>query len=338
MKHDTIVLDHGSGGLLSHELTEKIMLPAFDNDMLSRLDDSAVIESQKGRMAFSTDSFVVDPLFFPGGNIGDLAVNGTVNDIAMSGAVPLYLSAAMIIEEGFAIRDLETIVASMAAAARCAGVKIVAGDTKVVPRGAADKIFINTSGVGWIAQGVEISAALARAGDCVILSGTMADHGMTILNQREGLAFDADVKTDSAALNKMVARMLAAAPAGGLRVLRDPTRGGVATALNEIALASNVGICINESALLVRKPVAGLCELLGIDPLYAANEGKLIAIVDKDSADTVLAAIKQDPLGGDACIIGEAISDHPGRVVMETAIGGRRIVDMLTGGQLPRIC
>jgi len=337
MKHHTIVLDHGSGGLLSHELTEKIMLPAFDNPVLSRLDDSAVLESQKGRMAFSTDSFVVDPLFFPGGNIGDLAVNGTVNDIAMSGAVPLYLSAGLIIEEGFAIRDLETIIASMAAAARQAGVSIVAGDTKVVPRGAADKLFINTSGVGWIAGDFEINAANARAGDCVLLSGTMADHGMTILNQREGLSFDADVKSDSAALNGLVARMLSAAP-DGIRVLRDPTRGGVATALNEIALASGTGIQINESSLPVRKSVSGLCELLGIDPLYAANEGKLIAIVDRACADAVLAALRQDPLGADACIIGQAMADHPGRVVMETAIGGRRIVDMLTGGQLPRIC
>ena len=337
MKNHTIVLDHGSGGLLSHELTEKIMLPAFDNPVLSRLDDSAVIESQKGRMAFSTDSFVVDPLFFPGGNIGDLAVNGTVNDIAMSGAVPLYLSAGLIIEEGFAIRDLETIIASMAAAARQAGVSIVAGDTKVVPRGAADKLFINTSGVGWIVGDLEINAANARAGDCVLLSGTMADHGMTILNQREGLAFDADVKSDSTALNGLVARMLSAAP-DGIRVLRDPTRGGVATALNEIALASGAGIQINESSLPVRKSVSGLCELLGIDPLYAANEGKLIAIVDSACADAVLAALRQDPLGADACIIGQATADHPGRVVMETAIGGRRIVDMLTGGQLPRIC
>jgi hydrogenase expression/formation protein HypE len=337
MRNNTIVLDHGSGGLLSHELTEKIMLPAFDNDVLSRLDDSAVIESQKGRMAFSTDSFVVDPLFFPGGNIGDLAVNGTVNDIAMSGAVPMYLSAGLIIEEGFGIRGLEAIIASMAAAARQAGVSIVAGDTKVVPRGAADKLFINTSGVGWITGDLEISAANARAGDCVLLSGTMADHGMTILNQREGLTFDADVKSDSAALNGLVARMVSAAP-DGIRVLRDPTRGGVATALNEIALASGAGIQINESSLPVRKSVSGLCELLGIDPLYAANEGKLIAIVDRDCAAAVLAALKQDPLGADACIIGEATADHPGRVVMETAIGGRRIVDMLTGGQLPRIC
>ncbi|MCF8028235.1 MAG: hydrogenase expression/formation protein HypE [Desulfobacteraceae bacterium] len=337
MKNHTIALDHGSGGLLSHELTEKIMLPAFDNPVLSRLDDSAVIESQKGRMAFSTDSFVVDPLFFPGGNIGDLAVNGTVNDIAMSGAVPLYLSAGLIIEEGFAVRDLETIIASMAAAARQAGVSIVAGDTKVVPPGAADKLFINTSGVGWIDGDLEINAANARAGDCVLLSGTMADHGMTILNQREGLSFDADVKSDSAALNGLVARMLSVAP-DGIRVLRDPTRGGVATALNEIALASGTGIQINESSLPVRKSVSGLCELLGIDPLYAANEGKLIAIVDRACADAVLTALRQDPLGTDACIIGQVTADHPGRVVMETAIGGRRIVDMLTGGQLPRIC
>jgi hydrogenase expression/formation protein HypE len=336
MKQDCITIDHGSGGRLSHELTCKIMLPAFSSQALNRLDDSAVIDSKAGKMAFSTDSFVVDPLFFPGGSIGELAVNGTVNDIAMSGAVPLYLTAGLIIEEGFLISDLEKIINSMAEAARQAGVKIVAGDTKVVPRGAADKIFINTSGVGWIPEGIEISGANARAGDCVILSGTMADHGMTILNQREGLSFEAGITSDTAALNTMVAHLLSKCPA--VRVLRDPTRGGVATTLNEIAMQSGLGIRIAETALPVKKQVAGLCQLLGIDPLYVANEGKLIAIVDKADADTALSAIKQNPLGADACIIGEVVSDHPGRLVVETAIGGRRMADMLTGEQLPRIC
>lgn len=336
MASDKILLDHGSGGRLTHNLIADIMLPLFSNPALARLDDSAVLSVEGKRIAFSTDSYVVDPIFFPGGDIGDLAVNGTVNDIAMSGATPLYLSAGLIVEEGFSAGDLKKIIASMARAAQKAGVAIVTGDTKVVPRGAADKIFINTAGIGLIPEGVDIAGANARPGDMIILSGTMADHGVTILNQREGLSFDAPIQSDSAALNVMVAGILSVSR--DVHVLRDPTRGGVGTTLNEIAGQSNVGIRIRESLLPVKAPVAGLCELLGLDPLYVANEGKLIAVVGKDHADAVLAAMKADPLGMDACIIGEVVSDHPGTVILETAIGGERIVDMLTGEQLPRIC
>ncbi len=335
-KNDKILLDHGSGGKLANDLIAEVMLAAFDNPYLSALNDGAVLEVGGGRLAFSTDSYVVDPIFFPGGNIGDLAINGTVNDIAMCGASPMYLSAAMIIEEGFLLSDLKSIVSSMAEAARNAGVSVVTGDTKVVPKGAADKLFINTSGIGVIPEGVNISGHLARPGDRVILSGSIADHGMAILTQREGLSFDSPVRSDSAALNRLVERMLAVTRE--IRVLRDPTRGGAATVLNEIAHQSNVGVRIREDAIPVKKPVAGLCELLGFDPLYVANEGKLLAFVPAEHATAVLSAMRADPCGEDACIIGEAVEAHPGRVVMETRIGGERIVDMLTGEQLPRIC
>lgn len=336
MVSDKILLDHGSGGRLTHNLIADIMLPLFDNPILARLDDSAALTVLGKRIAFSTDSYVVDPIFFPGGNIGDLAVNGTVNDIAMSGAIPLYLSAGLIIEEGFPAKDLKKIIESMAGAAKKAGVAIVTGDTKVVPRGVADKIFINTAGIGLIPEGVDISGVNARPGDIILLSGTMADHGITILNEREGLNFDAPIQSDSAALNAMVARMLSVSR--DIHVLRDPTRGGVGTTLNEIAGQSKVGIRIRELCLPVKAPVAGLCELLGLDPLYVANEGKLIAVVGKEHADALLAALKEDPLGAEACIIGEIVSAHPGTVILETIIGGERIVDMLTGEQLPRIC
>jgi hydrogenase expression/formation protein HypE len=336
MKKDAILLDHGSGGKQSHDLVSSLILPAFDNSILNMLDDSAVLHISGSRMAFSTDSYVVDPIFFPGGNIGDLAVNGTINDIAMSGAAPLYLSVGLILEEGFPVSDLETIINTMGKAARAAGVRIVAGDTKVVTRGAADKIFINTSGIGLIPEGVFISGANARPGDRIILSGTMADHGITILNQRKGLAFDAPVKSDSAPLNHMVARMLK--KSRGVHVLRDPTRGGVGTVLNEIAMQSGVGIRITETTLPVKPAVAGLCELLGLDPLYVANEGKLIAFVEEKDAEGVLAAVKEDPFGADACIIGEVVSMHSRKVVLETAVGGERIVGMPAGESLPRIC
>lgn len=336
MTKDRILLDHGSGGRLSNDLISELMLPAFDNPMLASMDDGAVFDLEGGRLAFSTDSYVVDPLFFPGGNIGDLAVNGTVNDIAMCGAAPIYLSAGLIIEEGFLIEHLKKILSAMAAAAKNAGVQIVTGDTKVVPRGACDKIFINTSGIGQIPAGVDVSAQNARPGDKIILSGTMADHGITILTQREGLSFDAPIASDSAPLHHMVQNLLAVSKQ--IHVLRDPTRGGVATALNEISARSGIGIRIKETQLPVKPAVAGLCELLGFDPLYVANEGKLIAFVNADQADALLDIIRKDPYGGDACIIGEVVADHPGKVVMETAIGGERIVDMLTGEQLPRIC
>ena len=336
MKKDRILLDHGSGGRMANRLIAEMMLPLFNNPMLSRLDDGAAFDIPAGRMAFSTDSYVVDPIFFPGGNIGDLAINGTVNDIAMCGAVPLYLSAGLIIEEGFSIKDLEAILRSMSAAAEKAGIKIVTGDTKVVPKGAADKIFINTAGIGQIPEGVNVSGENARPGDKIILSGTIGDHGITILHQREGLSFDAQMKSDSAPLNHLVARMLSITK--NIHVFRDPTRGGVATALNEIAAKSNMGIRIRESDIPVKKNVAGFCSILGLDPLFVANEGKLIAFVEKQHADDVLRAVKEDPCGRDACIIGEVVSLHCGKVIMETAIGGERIVNMLTGEQLPRIC
>ena len=336
MKTSMILLDHGGGGRMSHLLITDLLLPAFDNPILSRLHDGAVFDINGQRLAFSTDTFVVDPIFFPGGSIGDLAVNGTVNDLAMCGAVPQYLSAGLILEEGFPTKDLERILNDMRVAAELAGVIIVTGDTKVVPRGAVDKIFINTSGLGRIPDGVDISGHNARPGDKVILSGTIADHGMTVLTQREGLVFDAPLKSDTAPLNHMVAGMLAVCK--HVHVLRDPTRGGIGTALNEIAGNSGIGIKIYEDKIPIKKATAGVCELLGFDPLYVANEGKLIAFIAPQHAEEVLSAIRQDDVGRDACIIGEAVSDHPGKVIMQTRIGGVRIVDMLTGEQLPRIC
>lgn len=336
MKTDTILLDHGSGGKLSHRLITDLVLPIFDNAILSPLHDGAVLDIDGQRLAFSTDTFVVDPIFFPGGSIGDLAVNGTVNDLAMCGAVPLYLSVGLIIEEGFSREDLEKILHDMNKAAEKSGVKVVTGDTKVVPKGAVDKIFVNTSGIGKIPHGVDISSRNARPGDKIILSGTMGDHGVAVLTQREGMTFDAPVKSDTAALNHMVARMLSVCK--DIHMLRDPTRGGVGTALNEIAGKSGVGIKIYEEKIPLKDAVAGICELLGFDPIYIANEGKLIAFVDPRHAEKILATIKEDEFGKDACIIGEVIPDHPGRVIMETRIGGIRIVDMLTGEQLPRIC
>lgn len=336
MTHDKILLDHGSGGKISHSLTKDILLPVFGNPILNRLDDGAVFDMAAGQVAFSTDTYTVDPIFFPGGNIGDLAINGTVNDLAMCGARPRYLSVGMILEEGFAMADLKVIVETMGQAARKAGVDIVTGDTKVVPRGTADKIFINTSGIGLILPGINVACDNAQPGDVVILSGTMADHGATVLTQREGLTFEARVKSDSAALNHMVKNILAACPE--THVLRDPTRGGVGTALNEIAQSSAVGITLFEDKLPVRPEVAGICELLGLDPLYVANEGKLLAFAPAAEADRVLAAIVAEEFGRDACIIGEVGPDSPGKVFMRTRIGGSRIVDMLTGEQLPRIC
>jgi len=336
MKPDKILLDHGSGGKISHSLTADLLLPAFDNPALAMLDDGADLNVAGGRIAFSTDTYVVDPIFFPGGGIGDLAINGTVNDVAMCGARPLYLSVGMIIEEGFPMADLEKVIRQMGQAAKTAGVTVVTGDTKVVPKGAADKIYINTAGIGVIPEHVHVSGGNARPGDAVILSGTMADHGMTILTQREGLAFESGVQSDSAPLNHMVADILETGC--DVHVLRDPTRGGVGTTLNEIALASKVGIRIYEERLPIRPEVAGICDLLGFDPLYVANEGKLLAFVPVDQAEAVLAVIKNSPYGREARIIGETVKERPGRVFMKTRIGGERIVDMLTGEQLPRIC
>jgi len=336
MKTDKILLDHGSGGRISHSLITDLMLPIFDNPMLDILHDGAMLDIGGKRLAFSTDTYVVDPIFFPGGNIGDLAVNGTVNDLAMCGAEPLYLSVGLIIEEGFSMTDLKKILKCMGIASEKAGVKVVTGDTKVVPKGAVDKIFINTSGIGKIPDKVNISSQNARPGDTIILSGTIADHGMTVLTQREGMTFDSSLKSDTAALNHMVSRMLSACK--DIHVLRDPTRGGVGTALNEIAGKSNVGIQIYEEKIPLKNETESICELLGFDPLYVANEGKLIAFVDADHAKEVLSVIQEDDHGKDACIIGEVVSDHIGKVVMKTRIGGTRIIDMLTGSQLPRIC
>ena len=336
MKTDQILLDHGGGGKISHSLIAETMLPVFDNSILSQLDDGAVFKIDDKQFAFSTDSYVVDPIFFPGGNIGDLAVNGTVNDLAMCGATPLYLSVGLIIEEGFSMADLEKILKAMHIAAKKAEVIIVTGDTKVVPKGAADKIFINSSGIGLIPEHIKISGHNARPGDKILLSGSIADHGITVLTQREGMDFDSPIISDTAPLNHMVKRMLLASE--DIHVLRDPTRGGVGTSLNEIAISSKVGIRIYENKIPVKDEVSGICELLGFDPLYIANEGKLLAFVEADSSEEVLKTMRKDEFGKDACIIGEVISDNPGSVFMQTCIGGTRIVDMLTGEQLPRIC
>lgn len=336
MKTEKILLDHGSGGKASHSLITDLLVPPFENPILAPLNDSAILDIKGTRLAFSTDTYVVDPVFFPGGNIGDLAVNGTVNDLAMCGATPIYLSVGLIIEEGFPTGDLKKILQGMKVAAEKAGVLIVTGDTKVVPRGAADKMFINTSGIGLIPEGITISGHHARPGDKIIFSGTMADHGIAVLTQREGMTFESPIQSDTAPLNHMVQAMIGAS--NQVHALRDPTRGGVATSLNEIAAQSNVGIKIDEACLPVRDAVAGICELLGFDPLYIANEGKLLASVGQDHAEKILEVIQANEYGKEAAIIGEVVADSPGKVFMKTRIGGTRIVDMLTGEQLPRIC
>jgi hydrogenase expression/formation protein HypE len=336
MKPDKIMLDHGSGGKISHRLTTDILLPVFNNPILAQLNDGAIFELAGIRFAFSTDSYTVDPIFFPGGSIGDLAINGTVNDVAMCGADPVYLSVGLIIEEGFCMSDLEKILNEMGKAAETAGVTVVTGDTKVVPKGAVDKIFINTSGIGLIPPTVDIASHHAKPGDQIILSGTIADHGITILTRREGLSFKTCITSDTAPLNHMVKQMLTAGR--GIRVLRDPTRGGVGTALNEIAEKSKTGIKIYEEKIPLKKEVAAACELLGFDPLYLANEGKLLAFVCAKDTPAVLAAIQTNPYGKDAAVIGEVVEDHVGKVILKTRIGGLRIVDMLAGEQLPRIC
>lgn len=336
MKVEKILLDHGSGGKISHRLTSDVMLPVFNNPILSQLNDGAIFMLDGKRFAFSTDSYTVDPVFFPGGNIGNLAINGTVNDIAMCGAEPLYLSVGFILEEGFPMADLEKILSSMGKAAKSAGISVVTGDTKVVPKGTADKIFINTSGIGLIPEGIDIASHNAVPGDKVILSGTIADHGITVMTQREGLSFESTVSSDTAPLNHMVKRMFTVSK--NIHVLRDPTRGGVGTALNEIAEMSKVGINIYEEKIPIKGQVAGMCELLGFDPLYLADEGKLIAFVPENHTDIVLETIREDQYGKDAAVIGEVVEDLPGKVMMETRIGGKRIVGMLAGEQLPRIC
>ena len=336
MKTDKILLDHGSGGRASHKLVSELILKYFNNPILEKLDDSAVFEVEQGRLAFSTDSYTVDPIFFPGGDIGELAINGTVNDLAMLGAEPRYLSVGFILEEGFLISDFDRILQSMRKAAEEASVKIVTGDTKVVPRGAADKIFVNTSGVGFIPRNVNIAGKNAKPGDKIIVSGTIADHGVTVLTQREGLSFQSALTSDTAPLNHLVAAMISTSDQ--IHVLRDPTRGGVATTMNEIAIQSAVGVMLYEDAIPIRDDVRGACELLGLDPLYIANEGKLLACVPADHVDRVLASMHHNRYGKDACMIGEITNDYPGKVFLKTTIGGTRIVDMLVGEQLPRIC
>ena len=335
MAWDKILLDHGSGGRSSHELIEKVFVPRFQNPVLNDLNDSAVFDVNGAKLAFTTDSYVVDPIFFPGGDIGSLAVCGTVNDLAMRGAWPRYLSVGFIIEEGFPINDLEQILLSMERAALEAGISVVTGDTKVVPKGNADKIFINTAGIGLIPEGINIAGQNARPGDLVLISGTLGDHGLTILSKREGLSFESSLKSDAAPLNHLVREMLAA---GEIHVLRDPTRGGLATTLNEIARQSQVGIEIYEEAVPIRESVVAAAEILGLDPFYIANEGKLIAILPPAQTEAVLVAMKKNPYGQDAAVIGEVKEEHPGRVVMKTIIGGKRLMDMLAGEQLPRIC
>lgn len=336
MKTKRIQMDHGAGGRASHDLVAKTFMPALANPILKELNDSALLNFQDMRLAMSTDSYVVDPIFFPGGDIGSLAVHGTVNDLAMRGAQPCYLSVGFILEEGLEITDLEKLLTSMAEAAREAGVQVVAADTKVVERGKADRIFINTAGVGIIAPGVDIAGQNAKPGDFVLINGPVGDHGIAVLSTREGLSFQTEIQSDSAPLNKLVSDMLEVSR--NIHVLRDPTRGGVATALNEVANQSAVGIELEESSLPVRHEVNAACDMLGLDPLYVANEGKVLVMVAPEDADQVLYKMRQHPLGRDSCIIGRVVSEHPGRVVLHTGIGGRRIVDMLSGEQLPRIC
>ena len=333
---ERVLLGHGSGGKMTAELIARYVLPAFGNSYLDRLDDQAVVEIGGQRLAFTTDSFVVRPLFFPGGDIGTLAVNGTVNDLAMAGARPLYLSAGFILEEGLLLDDLGVILDSMRAACQAAGVLLVTGDTKVVNKGSGDQCFINTSGIGVVEHARLLSADQARPGDRVILSGTIGDHGMAVMSRREGLEFDTVIESDTAPLHGLVASMLEGGPE--LRCLRDPTRGGLASTLNELALASGVGVAIEETRIPVRPAVHAACELLGLDPLYVANEGKLVAIVGERSADALVDRMRRHPLGADAAVIGVVTERHPKMVVMRTRIGGTRVVDLHPGEILPRIC
>jgi hydrogenase expression/formation protein HypE len=334
--HDCVVLGHGSGGALSAALLHDLFLPAFGNPVLARLDDQAIVPVNGARLAFTTDGFVVQPLFFPGGDIGSLAVHGTVNDLAMGGATPLWLSAAFILEEGLPLAVLRRVVDSVRLAAESCGVAVVTGDTKVVERGHCDGLFITTTGLGLVAAGVALSADQARPGDVVLVSGAIAQHGMAILAQREGLQFDSVIHSDSAPLHTLAAAILAAAP--GVRCLRDPTRGGLSSACHEIAERSGIGIQLDEREIPVHEDVRGACELLGLDPLYVANEGKLVAVVAPDSADAALGAMRGHPLGREAMAIGTVTSARAGRVVMRTLLGTTRIVDLLAGDQLPRIC
>ena len=335
-KHGRVDMSHGGGGRAMAQLVDELFLRAFDNDWLRQGNDGALLPASAGRLVVATDAHVVSPLFFPGGDIGCLAVHGTINDVAMMGAAPLWLAAAFILEEGFPLADLKRIVESMAAAARDAGVPVVTGDTKVVERGKGDGVFITTTGFGVVRAGVDVSGDRIRPGDQVLVSGTIGDHGVAIMSLRENLTFTTTIRSDTAALHRLVAAMLDEVP--GLRALRDPTRGGLATTLNEFARQSACGIVIDESRIPVRPEVAAACEFLGLDPLYVANEGKLIAIAAPGDAGRLLAAMRAHPQGRDAAIVGEAIADPHHFVQMDTSFGGRRIVDWLAGEQLPRIC
>jgi hydrogenase expression/formation protein HypE len=335
--HDTVLLGHGSGGKLSADLIRDIFLPAFSNPELVRLNDQAIVQIGESKLAVTTDSFVVRPLFFPGGDIGSLAVHGTVNDLAVGGARPLFLTAAFIIEEGLPMESLRRVVQSMRRAAEAARVAIVTGDTKVVEKGKGDGLFINTTGVGLVPPGVDLSADRAQPGDRILLNGSIGEHGMAILAQREGLEFESALESDSASLEALCAEIVKAS-AAGVRCMRDLTRGGLSSALNEIAAQSRVGIELNESAIPVREDVKSACEMLGLDPLYVANEGKLIAIVAPEAANEVLAAMRNNPLGRNAEIIGIVTESHSGLVTTRTSLGTLRIVDLLAGDQLPRIC
>ena len=333
---DRILLAHGSGGELSHQLVDSLFAKNFQNPLLQPLDDSAVISADGGKWAFTTDSYVVTPIFFPGGDIGKLAVCGTVNDLSMSGAQPLYLSAGFIIEEGFRFSDLKRIVESMQRTAAEAGVAIITGDTKVVNRGAADGVFINTAGIGRVPPGIRISGHNARPGDKVLVSGTIGDHGVAILSAREGLEFSTALVSDCAPLNHLVKRLIAASP--HIHCLRDPTRGGLSSTLNELARQSGVGIWVEEARIPMKEEVRGACELRGFEPWNMANDGKLVAIVAADAAEAILGEMSEHPLGRDAAIIGEVREDFPGKVVLRTPIGSTRILDMMVGEPLPRIC
>jgi hydrogenase expression/formation protein HypE len=342
-QYDHILLGHGSGGRLTAELIQRVFLPALGNEILAALEDQATVcldgrhNGAKGpRVAFTTDSFVVRPLFFPGGDIGKLAVHGTVNDLAVGGAIPRFLAAAFILEEGLALDDLTRIVGSMREACDAAGVALVTGDTKVVDRGKGDGVFITTTGIGLVPEGRSLSIRNARPGDRILISGTVGDHGIAIMSVREGLEFETVLESDTAPLAGLTEALLAACPA--VRCMRDPTRGGLSSALNELAAASRVGVRLTESAIPIRPEVHAACEMLGLDPLYVANEGKLIAVVPPEDADRLVEVLRSHPLGRDAAVIGEVVADHPGLVLLRSVVGGERVVTMLAGEQLPRIC
>jgi len=336
MDIEKILLAHGSGGRLTHDLIYQLLLPRFQNPFLLPLDDSARIPNQTGQVAFTTDSYVVNPLFFPGGDIGRLAICGTVNDLSMIGASPAFLSLSLIIEEGFPVSELERILSSIHDTVEEAKVQIVTGDIKVVEHGAADKLFINTAGIGWIRPGIHLSGMNAKPGDRILLNGFIGDHEIAILSERENFKFQGEFKSDCAPLNDLIQRMLEVSPS--IRCMRDPTRGGLATALNEIASKSKVGMVIEEEKVLIRESVKGVCELLGLDPFYLANEGKLIAICPEGETDRLLEAMRSYPLGRESEVIGRVVDEHPQKVVLRTLIGGQRILDMLSGSQYPRIC